>query len=422
MMASATAMELCKSVKFRQACDKCQNNKVRCSRDNPICKRCARRQFTCIYSPLRRIGRPRNFQRMEKHDDATSRVYEMSVDEGDGSPASVAATALYGHASQLRGDVLLPTNRCEAAPTFPLSLVGKDLLFHSVENAWIPDRHASPMSSNIAHIKADIRGDSVSAPAISVSTAVHALSDWYTEVLARTTKLEQALAQTTSSPTIDFVLEAERDFNHLHCWLFACAGHQACLSLENPPLPTESEPQSTIITRSCPATDRPVFLSLALFAERVVTLLEEMFRQVTKSTQSMDQATDFIWSKTSETSDPSARRVQRSLYSATKKPCVSVGMDSYCELYLGDCAVEAQAKADALGQILKLRVKRMLRALEALHAAKQTNPWAGQRRGQTSGDPFDWGGSTSVLHAVAGTLLDDLIRRMESLQAAMVFL
>lgn len=48
-----------KSPKYRLSCDQCQNMKVRCSRDKPSCRRCAQRGVSCVYSPLRRIGRPR---------------------------------------------------------------------------------------------------------------------------------------------------------------------------------------------------------------------------------------------------------------------------------------------------------------------------------------------------------------------------
>jgi hypothetical protein len=98
-------------------------------------------------------------------------------------------------------------------------------------------------------------------------------------------------------------------------------------------------------------------------------------------------------------------------------------MESYRALRLDDFVVEGQAKTDAMGRILKLRVKRMLRALEVLDSAKQTKQTGEQeKRGKPSGGPLDWGGSTAVLDTIAGTLLDDLMRRMESLQGATILL
>ncbi len=48
-----------KPVKLRTSCDLCQTLKVRCSQEKPSCFRCAKNRQVCIYSPLRRIGRPR---------------------------------------------------------------------------------------------------------------------------------------------------------------------------------------------------------------------------------------------------------------------------------------------------------------------------------------------------------------------------
>lgn len=155
-------------------------------------------------------------------------------------------------------------------------------------------------------------------------------------------------------------------------------------------------------------------------------MLEDMFRLAAKSAQSMDQASDFMWFGalgTSGASGPSARRLQRSLRNVTSTPCVSLAMDSFRTLHLDDFVVEGQAKTNAMSRILKLRVKRMLSALEVLDSAKQTKQRGEQeKRGKPSGGPIGWGGSTMVFDTIAGTLLDDLVRRMESLQGAMVLL
>ncbi|KAF4219691.1 hypothetical protein CNMCM6805_001722 [Aspergillus fumigatiaffinis] len=44
--------------KLRTACDNCQLSKVRCSRGKPSCWRCSQSGIQCVYSPLRRTGRP----------------------------------------------------------------------------------------------------------------------------------------------------------------------------------------------------------------------------------------------------------------------------------------------------------------------------------------------------------------------------
>ncbi len=44
---------------LRQTCDSCSEAKVKCDKGNPRCGRCDRLSYECIYSPTRRIGRPR---------------------------------------------------------------------------------------------------------------------------------------------------------------------------------------------------------------------------------------------------------------------------------------------------------------------------------------------------------------------------
>ncbi|MCJ1251045.1 hypothetical protein MMC30_008276 [Trapelia coarctata] len=45
--------------KYRTSCDRCLTSKVKCSRTKPVCWRCSQSGQRCVYSPFRRIGRPR---------------------------------------------------------------------------------------------------------------------------------------------------------------------------------------------------------------------------------------------------------------------------------------------------------------------------------------------------------------------------
>ena len=45
--------------KLRTSCDGCQAAKLGCSQEKPTCRRCMRHDMKCVYSPFRRIGRPR---------------------------------------------------------------------------------------------------------------------------------------------------------------------------------------------------------------------------------------------------------------------------------------------------------------------------------------------------------------------------
>jgi hypothetical protein len=48
-----------KQWKLRQTCDLCSEAKVKCDKKQPRCGRCERLSYECVYSPARRIGRPR---------------------------------------------------------------------------------------------------------------------------------------------------------------------------------------------------------------------------------------------------------------------------------------------------------------------------------------------------------------------------
>ncbi|KAK7440921.1 hypothetical protein Landi51_10445 [Colletotrichum acutatum] len=45
--------------RLRNSCDRCQDTKLKCSQEKPACRRCARLGLPCVYSPIRRLGRPR---------------------------------------------------------------------------------------------------------------------------------------------------------------------------------------------------------------------------------------------------------------------------------------------------------------------------------------------------------------------------
>ena len=45
--------------RLRTSCDRCQNAKVKCSRAKPACWRCNQSGQQCVYSPVRRTGRPK---------------------------------------------------------------------------------------------------------------------------------------------------------------------------------------------------------------------------------------------------------------------------------------------------------------------------------------------------------------------------
>ncbi|KAI0409263.1 hypothetical protein F4802DRAFT_545999 [Xylaria palmicola] len=438
------------ATRFRQSCDKCQDSKIRCSRDKPSCKRCAQKRLRCVYSPLRRTGRPKKLVSSEQGTRLGSTP--MDVYEGEDPAEYNSSESVTREASSLLSPAIYASGDDHADSPMTYSSSGYQSTSNSKATQNLPASASIPTTDDDAAVRSNVKecisndhdqsctartfGTQVathpsvnvgilSSSAASFGTPTIQLPDCYAVILARTAKLEQTLTRTASPATIDVVLEAERDFNGLRHRLFACTGHRTPQSPEDTGPQAWNAPPTAVpsCTPPCLATDRPVLLGLSLLAERVVGLLEDIFRSAAKSAQSMDQASDFVWSTVPGNSGPSARRLQRSLRNVTSKPCVTPEMESYRTLRLGGFAVEGQAKFDAIGRILKLRVKRMLSALEVLDSARQKRQkgeW--NMGGKPSGGPLDWGGSTMVLDTITGTLLDDLLRRMESLQGALVLL
>ncbi|KAI0100503.1 hypothetical protein GGR51DRAFT_532288 [Nemania sp. FL0031] len=449
------------SLRFRQSCDRCQNNKVKCSRDKPTCKRCAHRRIKCVYSPFRKIGRPRKViseeaasgfseEHGEGEDDDEENDSSVSLARAAStlSPSDTNETAASTVATSLGGSGACPpdTSMMDAPmedPDHPplgieprmsassqhliLPSNRSDDLFRSVVDTWISDPQISgatqsfsqpqPRNNNTttnteafihgAVYTSSLRSSSISEP--------QGATDCYSALLMRAARLEQALARTTVPPPIDIVLEAERDFSALQRRISTCAGHELPIHYSTPD--TQSTNRGLCLT-----SDRPVLLNLVLLAERVIGMLESMFHLAARSAQSMDRANDFLWTASPGVSSVSARRLQRSLRNTFAKPCVSLEMESHRDLRIGDFVVQGLAKSDAMGRILKLRVQRMLNALESLEGIRRTTQAVTQKRRQPSGGPLDWGGSTTVFSQVTGTLLDDMRRRTESMQGAMMLL
>lgn len=251
-------------------------------------------------------------------------------------------------------------------------------------------------------------------------------ADCYTAILTQTANLVQALARTALPLGIDVVFEAERDFCALQHRLFTCTGHGL------PPQQQQlgSDPnfvslQSTNCRdRPCLASDRPVLLNLALQAEHVIGMLEDLFRLASQAAHALDK-TDlgFSWpgsgGQDSGLVGPLARRLQRSCRTLWATPCVSPLVEASRDLRLGDFLVENPAKSKAMRRILTLRVDQMLQALQGMKRSR----WRGERDDRRALDvPLHWGGSASLMSDLADTLLDDLIRRVETLQGAMVLI
>lgn len=304
---------------------------------------------------------------------------------------------------------------------------------HSAVDLWTSDPQlaATPksrFSQSYATSGPGIRSAAGEAltPATNEILEPHPGATCYTAILTQTAKLEQTLAQTTSPPGIDLVLEAERDFWALQHGLFTCTGHRA-----PPPSPQQQQQehgnrdpnlislQSTnYYDQPCLASKRPVLLSLALLADHIICMLEDVFRLAAQAAHTLDK-TSLAGASEGGLSSLPARRLQRSCRSVWENPCVPTLMEVSRELYLGDFLVENPVKSKAMRRILSLRVDRMLQALQDMRAGRYVGE---QDAKEVPEAPLAWVGSKSLISDAADTLVDDLIRRVESLQGAMILI
>ncbi|GKT49750.1 sterol regulatory element-binding protein ECM22 [Colletotrichum spaethianum] len=74
--------------KLRQTCDPCSEAKVKCDKGNPRCGRCDRLSYDCVYSPARRIGRPRPRSRRSPDQDSWGCPARDARDARDGGASA----------------------------------------------------------------------------------------------------------------------------------------------------------------------------------------------------------------------------------------------------------------------------------------------------------------------------------------------
>ncbi|RYP18869.1 hypothetical protein DL765_003657 [Monosporascus sp. GIB2] len=258
-------------VKYRMSCDRCLNIKVRCSQDKPECKRCARKSVSCVYSPLRRIGRPRKAGQIGP--------VNTSVDKSTPAPGTMASTPdsslsdnHQGYSDGATTDFTSMGSVTSAMTTPQNGLgswdsgiadtpmvdpndgpIGNDTrtahrssssgdrgIQRLGMNSWALDRHLSA-AMHARPQEASLRTalqTFVNGPI--TQSAPDTVIDCYVAILTRTIRLEQSMVTAPRAPAIDLVLEAESDLRALKQRLFACVGHA---------------PNG----RDCLASDRPVF-------------------------------------------------------------------------------------------------------------------------------------------------------------------
>ncbi|CAF9928989.1 MAG: hypothetical protein HETSPECPRED_007247 [Heterodermia speciosa] len=148
-----------KSWKLRQTCDLCSEAKVKCDKGNPRCGRCDRLSYECVYSPARRIGRPRP-RSPRSQDSGRPARDEVTTDE-----ASKSCTAPPPLAQQAE---LTPTARYQGFA---------DSLHEPLAECFSDDASASSNArSHNASLSTSIRDgllSSLEQPSLSIHEARH---------------------------------------------------------------------------------------------------------------------------------------------------------------------------------------------------------------------------------------------------------
>ncbi|KAK2764513.1 hypothetical protein FQN54_009208 [Arachnomyces sp. PD_36] len=428
--------------KYRASCDRCQDIKVRCSRDKPACKICARKGVKCVYSPMRRMGRPRNASqipcqntsldgntenrgimaeapdsglsnssyRQSDHSASLSSTSSVTTpmatlqDSGESSMRDTPMTGSYGGSTSEEPEKVC-SSQVGRAP-----LTGDKEVQHHQTIPWALDRHLSAGTHTGALAQASNTETCTRPPDSNwkatfqaflsgpgAQNAPDAVADCYLAILTRSAKLEQSLLTVTRAPPIDLVLQAERDLRALGQRLFTCSGHGHSGG------------------RDCLSLDRPVTLSFALLAERIVTMLEETFRLAAETATGggspiQDPCGNALPATTS-------RRLERSFRGLLALPCVFPMPAANIDIQVGGHLVEGLVKARAVKRILQLRIRNLMSLLENMRRIPRRG-----NRSDTLGGPLDWGGSSAVLDDAARLLADDLTRRLEALQGGLTLM
>lgn len=464
--------------RLRASCDACQSVKVKCSQDKPSCRRCSRTGLGCVYSPLRRMGRPKKrasaapsaassspptdsatpMAQSRSHDSRRRRHATATSSTTTPSPTSVSQPQLTGHDSDGMGNdfragisfgpennglgangmnhggMLSGASDGALAGPYPATLLedrpmttpfpNDGLLSPSTRldgpSASTRQQPRLPTSSLAALLgfdsQAGTQGEQSPSTADGGQTTRQAVS-CYLAVLQRLARLEAALETGPRPPRLDVILTAERDTRALKDRVSACRGHGP----RDPGTATRAD-------GSCAGTHGPAIVVLALLADRVTALLEDLFRRAAQSSHAVDQAARgaaAAWLHGPPpaailSGDPAAeRRYERSVRASLPRGISCPVPEADCALAVGGYEVDdGEVKGRAVRRILGRRVGALGAMLGDLGGYL-----AGEGDGRVpegeEGSSILLGsveGSRGVSRAAAASMVDDLCKRVEMLR------
>jgi hypothetical protein len=155
-----------------------------------------------------------------------------------------------------------------------------------------------------------------------------------------------------------------------------------------------------------PFSSRPVLLILCIYVERIVHLLEELFRRATLLAQP--------FAEVPLAPCPNARRMNRTLRSLLDYSSMCPFPEANWPLRVGGFEVGDEVKTRALRRILRGRMQRllvMLRDMKLATGAEMKDLLQSHGQGN-SGDGY---GGSPMTNETAGKLVDALYLRVQSL-------
>ncbi|KAK9780240.1 hypothetical protein SCAR479_02877 [Seiridium cardinale] len=224
-------------------------------------------------------------------------------------------------------------------------------------------------------------------------------SDCYVILLSSLTQIESALASKPADhpAPIDFALRAESDLQTVKERIFACRSHS----------PSDTIIDGTYTVRPCLSSSRPVLLVLCLLAERVISLLEELFQRANITLQ-------YFAGPPPEVLCASTRHGKRLMRSLVDCTSTCAFPEANRPLQIGRFGVSDEVKSRALRRILK---GRMLGLLAMLGDMKRVAGIEGDEvlPSHTQGNALSVDSSGGFASGALGQSVGELYLRVESL-------
>lgn len=250
----------------------------------------------------------------------------------------------------------------------------------------------------------------------TIASNVSLVDQGYIAVLTALATIERSVATEPLNPSIELVFQAEKDFRTLK--------DRIILGVDN-----ASHSESSTFR---PANSRTI-LMLSLLSERVVSVLEIIFRATlsTMSARTVEpdiagqvQDHELPWTASFGTGvnqqmnvDSATRRLGRSFRSFIDQPCVFPVPGGKSKMQFGTHELAMPATARAIKAILHVRLQKMMAALLDLRNEMQR---LSQLQVDVAHGQIYVGSSDATLRNTVADLLQNLIRRLEGLQGAMV--